>query len=132
MSVFVCLPVCPFIAELKLTGESLQAVVSTLRQDLMAGSPIGVKMAFHNSLPTAAQHAVWGQGSAPMMQQGTEPFCLQTQTRPTVKQSQFSSLSGLLLSTAVWWLWCYRCCHIEWICSSTVNVWLRDELFISG
>lgn len=31
-------------------------------------------------------------------------------------KSQYSILSGLLLSTALWWLWCYRCCQTEWIC----------------
>lgn len=58
--IYAC--VCPFIVDLKLTGQLLQAVVSTLGQDLMTGSPIGVKMAFHNSLSTTAQHAVKGQG----------------------------------------------------------------------
>lgn len=117
----VCACVCSFIVDLKLTDQPLQAVVSTLGQDLTAGSPIGVKMAFHNSLPTTAQHAVRGQGLAPKMHQGTKPFCLPTQEGLTVEQSQFSILSGLLLSTAMGWLCCYRCCQTEWICGRTVN-----------
>ncbi len=116
-----CTCVCCFIVDLKLTDQPLQAIVSTLGHDLTAGSPIGVKMGFRNSMPTTAQRAVRGQGSAPMMYQGTKPFCLPTQEGLTVEQSQFSILSGLLLSTAMWWLCCYRCCQIEWICGRTVN-----------
>lgn len=55
-----------------------------------------------------------GRGQLPWCTGDTEPFFVQTQEYPTVKQSQYSILSGLLLSTA---LWCYRCCQTEWICS---------------
>lgn len=109
LSVYTC--VCPFIIDLRLIGQPTWAAVVTLGQDLMTGSPTFVKMAFHNSLQTTAQHTVRGQGLAPMMQQGTKPFCLQTQEHLTVEQSQFTILTGLLLSFALGRLCRYRCCQ---------------------
>lgn len=111
LSVYTC--VCPFIVDLRLIGHRL---VNTFGQDLMTGSPTRVKMAFHNSVKTAAQHTVKGQGLAPMMQQGTKPFCLQTQEHLTD-----SILTGLLLSFALRRLCRYRCCQTWWICSSVVT-----------
>lgn len=38
-----------------------------------------------------------------------------------MSDNQISILSGLLLSTAMWTLWCYRCCQTERLCGSTVS-----------
>lgn len=105
---------CPFIVDVKLTGRPLQAVVSTLGQDLTAGSPIGVKMAFHNSFPTTAQHAVGGAGISSHDAPGNRAI-LSANTRLS-EQSQFSILRGFPLSAATCRLRCYR-----WICGGTVN-----------
>jgi len=82
---------CPFTAESKSTVWPRQ---NALSQYLTAGSPIGVKMAFRNSLPTTAQCE-----SAPMMHQCTEPFCWRTQDGVTVEWSQFHIHSLFPLST---------------------------------
>lgn len=112
--------VCPFIFDLKLTGQPLQAVVSTLVQDLTAGSPIGFKAAFRNSLPTTARHAVRGAGVDSHEAPG-EPSHYACKHK-NVRQSQFSVLGGFLLfHCIVVWLLCYRCCQTVWACGSTVN-----------
>lgn len=88
--VHVFLHLCILVA-VKIYSHLPQAGVSTPRQDLRSGSPIEVHVAFHNSLPATAQHAVTGQRSAPMMQQETI-LCVNTRmcdTRPiTMEHSQ--------------------------------------------
>lgn len=70
----VCLPLCPFIVDFKLTGWPQRAAVSTLGLHLTAGSPLGLRWLFIIYYQQKHSVQLGGNGSVPMMQQGIKPF----------------------------------------------------------